>query len=113
MRKRNSLFLILPLLATLWLAGCATTRIGKIRADPSRFQNREVKVNGTVTNSFGALIAGVYEVQDDTGKIYVISNAGVPSRGSRVDVRGKVMNGITLGGRSFGTAIREQSHKVK
>ena len=113
MRKRSRLFLALPLAAALFLSTCATTRIGRIRADPSRFQNKEVKVHGNVTNSFGALITGVYEVEDETGKIYVISSTGVPSKGSSVDVRGSVINGVTLGGRSFGTAIRERSHKVK
>jgi len=113
MRKANRLWISLPLAAALLLAGCATTSIGRIRSDPSRFQNREVNVNGTVTSSFGALITGVYEIDDGTGRIHVISNTGVPSRGSRVNVRGSVINGITLGGRSFGTAIRERHHKVR
>jgi hypothetical protein len=105
--------LVLTVFAALALSGCATTRIGRIQADPSRYRDKTVTVDGRVTNSFGALVAGFYEVEDETGKIYVISRSGVPSKGSQVSVRGTVMNGITVMGKSFGTAIQEHRHKVK
>jgi hypothetical protein len=106
--------LIFPVLAGLVLSGCATTRIGRINADPSRYQNRDVRVEGSVTNAFGALGAGGYQVDDGTGKIFVISTgSGVPSKGSRVLVSGTVMNGATVLGKSYGTAIREREHKVR
>ena len=109
MRKR----FVLPMLALL-LSGCATTTIGRINTDPSRYQNRDVRVEGSVTNSFGALGAGGYQIDDGTGKIYVISTgSGVPSKGSRVLVSGTVMNGATVLGKSYGAAIRERDHKVK
>ncbi len=108
MKKR----IVLPLAAALLLAGCGTTRIGRILDEPNRYRNRTVRVNGTVDTSFGALFTGVYQVDDGTGKIYVISNSGVPRKGTRVSVKGRVMNGITLGTRSIGTALQEQSHKV-
>ena len=72
-----------------------------------------VHVEGRVTNSFGALGTGGYQVDDGTGRIYVISNRGVPSRGSKVAVSGRVMNGITAMGRSFGTTIEEHGHRVR
>ena len=101
-------------LAALTLSGCATTRkISQIQADPTRYRDDTVRVQGRVTNSFGALVAGVYEVEDETGKIYVISRSGVPSKGAQVSVKGTVMNGITVMGKSFGTAIQEQSHKSR
>lgn len=107
-------FVLATAMAAVAFTGCASTRrIGQIQADPSRYRNDTVRVQGRVTNSFGALVAGVYEVEDETGKIYVISRSGVPSKGSRVAVKGTVMNGITVMGRSFGTAIQEQSHKVR
>src|SRR5438046_1302146 len=106
--------LIIPMLAGLLLSGCATTRIGRINSDPSRYLNHDVRVEGAVTNSFGALGAGGYQVDDGSGKIYVISTGtGVPSKGSRVLVSGTVMNGATVMGKSYGTAIREHDHKVR
>jgi hypothetical protein len=103
---------IVPCLA-LFLAGCGTTRIGRILEEPSRFHNRTVRVNGKVDRSFGAVIAGVYQVDDGSGRIYVISNRPVPRRGASVSVKGRVMNGITVGARSFGTAIQEENHRVR
>src|SRR6266702_5239336 len=106
MRKR---LIIAPL--ALVLSGCAATQIGRINSDPLRFRNRDVKVQGSVTNSFGALGAGGYQVDDGTGKIFVISTgSGVPSKGSRVLVSGTVINGATVMGKSYGTAIRERDH---
>jgi hypothetical protein len=97
----------------LFLAGCGTTRIGRILDEPNRFHNHTVRVDGRVDRSFGAVIAGVYQVDDGSGKIYVISNRPVPRKGARVSVKGRVMNGITIGARSFGTAIQEQDHRVQ
>lgn len=104
--------LVFALLAGLMLTACSV-KIGRITQDPSRFRNRTVHVTGTVVNSFGALGTGGYQVQDDTGSIYVLSGTGVPSRGSRVTVHGTVVGGVTLFGRTIGTAIREQGHKVR
>ncbi len=101
-----------PVLAAL-LSGCGPVKIGRVLDEPMRFGNRTVRVEGEVDRSIGAVIAGVYQVQDDTGKIYVISVSGVPRKGSKVSVKGKVQQGITFGNRSFGTVLREESHKVK
>jgi hypothetical protein len=109
----NKTLLPLTLLAVLLLAACGATRISRINADPTRYQNKNVKVTGTVVNSFGILGKGAYQIQDDTGRIYVISGTGVPSKGTRVTVEGRVMPGATIMGRSLGTAIQEQRHKVK
>ena len=110
MRKRISLLLV-P--AALVLAGCGSTKIGRIIADPARYQNRNVSVEGRVTNVVGAFVAGVYEVEDNSGKIYVLSNRGVPNKGVRVKVDGTVTPGVNLMGKSFGTTIRERNHKVR
>jgi len=97
----------------LVLAGCESIEIAKIKQDPSRFQGKTVQVEGTVTTSFGAMNMGGYEIQDETGSIYVISNHGVPSGGAKVVVQGTVFTGAMLAGRSLGVAIREKEHKVK
>jgi hypothetical protein len=103
---------LLLTLAALLLSACGSVKIARIAADPSRFQNKTVRVNGTVTNSFGALGTGAYQVDDGTGKLYVISSTGVPSKGSQVAVTGNVINGITVMGKSVGLALREHKHKV-
>jgi hypothetical protein len=113
-RMRRRLLPLAALTAALLLSACGAVKIGRINADPMRYRNKTVSVKGTVTNSFGALVAGGYQVEDETGKIFVISTAsGVPSKGQQVQVKGRVTPGVTVMGRSFGTAIREQEHEVK
>jgi hypothetical protein len=112
MRSSAKSRVLVPLAAAILLSGCGTVKIGRILDDPGRFQNRVVRVDGVVDASFGAVVAGVYQVEDGSGKIYVLSNGQVPGKGARVSVTGRVMNGVTVGTRSFGTGIREQSHRV-
>jgi hypothetical protein len=95
------------------LSGCGPVKIARINADPSRYQNRVVHVSGTVTNSVGVLGTGGYQLEDETGKIYVVSRSGVPSRGSRVTVTGVVSPGVQILGQSVGVAIREERHQLK
>src|SRR6266849_74603 len=108
--KKNPAIWILVFSAALLLSSCTYTKIGKINAEPTRFRNQTVHVEGRVTNSFGALSVGGYQIEDETGKIFVLSNRGVPSSGSKVVVSGIVIEGVTVMGRSFGTAIQEPDH---
>lgn len=111
--KTRTLLPPMTLMLGLMLAGCGSTRIARIQADPMRYQNKSVRVTGTVVNSFGVLGKGGYQIEDDSGKIYIISATGVPSKGARVTVHGRVMPGATVLGKPIGTAIREQSHKLR
>jgi len=104
-------YLLLPALAVL--SACGSVKIGRINADPSRYQNRMVHVSGTVTNSVGVLGTGGYQLEDETGKIYVLSRSGVPSRGPRVKVTGVVSPGVQVLGQAVGVAIREERHSLK
>ena len=116
MLKRRKLFL-LPVLfaAVLGLAACPSqTNIGKITADPDRYMDKEVGLVGRVTDSYGVpFVGGAYELDDGTGKIWIITQRGTPSKGSRVGVKGRVYTGATFRGRNFGTALREEDRRVK
>jgi hypothetical protein len=110
--RRLSLALLL-ILGTLLLAACPTrTSIGKITRDPGRYAGREVAIGGRVSNSFGALGTGVYQVDDGTGQIWVYSQRyGVPGDGAKVGVRGTVSQGFSFGGRSFAVVLRETERR--
>ena len=104
----------LTILAAVLTSACGTVKIARINSDPSRYHNRDVSVEGAVTNSAGALGFGGYQVDDGTGKIFVLSTGtGVPSKGARVKVSGTVTSGATVLGKSIGTAIRERNHRVR
>jgi hypothetical protein len=113
-RLLNRLSLTLLLMAgTLILAGCPTrTSIEKINRDPGRYAGREVAIGGRVSNSFGLLGSGVFQVEDGTGQIWVFSQRyGVPSNGAKVGVRGTVSQGFSFGGRSFAVILKETERR--
>ena len=105
--------LLLVVAATLLLSACESTNIAAIKNDPSKYQNKTVHVAGTVTTSFGALSMGGYEIEDPTGRIFVISNRGIPAKGARVVVEGTVFSGVMLAGQALGVAIKETKHQVR
>jgi hypothetical protein len=110
---RRNLPTLVALTAALLLSACGSVRIARINADPGHYRNRTVTVTGTVTNAVGLLGTGGYQLEDGTGKLYVISQSGIPQRGARVKVTGTVQSGVNILGRSIGTALREQHHKVQ
>ena len=100
--------------ATISLAGCPkATTIADINADPGRFRDKEVSIQGSVVNSFGLGTEGAYELDDGTGRMWVVASGGrsVPSKGARVRATGRVQTGLTFAGRSFGTVLRETDRK--
>lgn len=98
----------------LLLTACPSqTNIAKINADPDRYRGKEVGIAGTVTDSYGVPGAGAYQIDDGTGKLWVATRRGVPSRGSRVGAKGYVHNGFTFGGRSYGTVMEETDRRSR
>ena len=100
--------------ATLLFTACPSqTNIAKINANPDRYRGKEIGIAGRVTDSYGALGVGAYEIDDGTGRIWVATKLGVPSRGSRVGAKGYVHNGFNFGGRSFGTVLEETDRRSR
>ena len=104
---------VLLLMGALILAGCPTrTTIEKINRDPGRYAGKEVTIAGHVTNSFGALGTGVFELEDGTGRMWVFSERyGVPGREAKLAVTGRIEQGFSFGGRSFATILRETERR--
>ena len=90
------------------LTGCERTKISDINQDPARFAGKDVTIAGQVTSAFGALNQGAFELDDGSGRLWVVSSGyGVPSQGAKVAVTGRVQSGVTVGGRSFANVLRE------
>ena len=111
---KKAAVLVVLIVGTLSLTACPSqTNIAKINADPDRYRGKEVGIAGRVTDSYGAFGAGAYEIDDGTGKIWVATRRGVPSKGSRVGAKGYVHNGFSFGGRSFGTVMEETDRRSR
>lgn len=114
MKRRLSLLTLLILSAVVLTACPNRTEIRKINADPARYYNKEVGIAGRVTDSYGVpFVGGAYRLDDGTGSIWVISERSVPSKGSQVGAKGRVLSGLAFGGRNFGTALQESDRRVR
>jgi hypothetical protein len=96
--------------ALLVLTGCAgVTPIGELLNNSSRYNGKTVRVKGEVTKSIGAIVAGAYQVKDETGTLTVVSEkASPPPEKSRIGVKGVFQALVTLGSRSV-AVLREDS----
>jgi hypothetical protein len=116
MRFQTKIFLSALILSVgLLLAACPKrTSIANIESNPSKYVGKDTAVAGRVTNSYGvALLGGVYKVDDGTGSIWVLTNRSVPSRNSRVGVKGKVQDGLNFGGKSYGLGMIEDDRRIQ
>ena len=106
--SRRMGILAVALVLTGLLTGCERTKISDINLDPGKYANKDVTIAGEVTSAFGALNQGAFEVNDGTGRLWVVSSGfGVPAQGARVAVTGRIQSGVTVGGRSFANVLRE------
>ena len=111
-KRLGSLSLIVT--AVFLLTACPSqTTISKINADPARYRNKEVGIAGTVRESYGVLGNGAYEIDDGTGRLWVVTRRGVPSKGARVGAKGRVYTGFNFGGRNFGTVLEESDRRAR
>jgi len=115
----RSFGLALLVFAAVMSAACGAKTINKVLADPSHYRNREVKLSGAVVDSYSLIGRGAYQLDDNTGKLWIVSDNGVPRRGAKVVVTGTVRDGYNIGGLGDrlklpnGLVLVESSHKAK
>jgi hypothetical protein len=117
--KRRCLILAVIISAIMMIA-CEQKTINQIKAEPDRYYKKEVAIVGNVIQSYSVLGKGAYEVDDGTGKLWVISAEGVPRKGAHVLVKGTIRDSVNLGtiiklpeAITSGLVMMENSHKAK
>jgi len=98
--------------AALLVVGCGArgVRIAELKNEPAKYQDKTVSIKGTVTDSWGIPLVPFqfYRVDDGSGDIAVVSHTGrAPTKGSKVEVKGKVNELATFGGQSVGLHLEE------
>ena len=112
-RRFKVLTVALVGVAAVLLAGCPPReRIAKIDRDPGRFAGREITIAGRVTDSYGAMGTGVFQVDDGTGTMWVFSKRqGIPGGGVKVAVSGRVQQGFAFGGHNFAVILIDSERR--
>jgi hypothetical protein len=97
----------------LLLVGCPGAKpIKELLDDPGKYEGQTVRIAGEVTQAAGALGFGGYQVNDGTGTITVVLQAGgaPPRVGAKVGVEGTFRSAFTLGSRTV-AVLMEQRRK--
>ena len=114
-----SLSVTIAAMAILMAACPDRTKIGDIEANPSKFQNKEVVIAGTVKDSYGINIpgtpmrGGAYKIDDGTGSIWIITEEGVPTKGAQVGVKGIIGSGVNYHGKNYGLGVYEKDRRYQ
>lgn len=100
--------------------GCKNKKldqISRILADPSSFAEKDVTVAGRVTQVLdptqGLLNLAAYQVDDGSGKIWVISRSGAPSKNQEVGLKGRVRRDFQLGSELLGAVLNEVERRTR
>jgi len=94
----------LLIVLTCATAACGARSINQLLADPTKYRNQSVTVRGTVAESASIAGRGAYRITDGDQGLWVVTTAGAPRRGARVDVTGRLQDGYDLG--AFGNLIK-------
>jgi hypothetical protein len=86
------------------------TPIKKIVDNPALFENKQVKVKGTVTSitKIPFMEMKFYVLSEGTNEIPVVTNGVLPAMDNKVTVVGIVENVAIIGNQSMGLHIREE-----
>jgi len=98
--RRSALGALSALFVLGLAAGCTSgvTPIKTLLDDPGRYDQKTVRIHGTVESAIGVLGYGAYRVNDGTGTLTVVTNTGgAPREGVEVGVEGEFRSGFTLG----------------
>lgn len=108
--RRGRNVLCVPILALLAMGACrGTMPIERLLDDPARYDGDEVRVKGEVTSALGALGRGAYRIDDGTGTLNVVSEAGgAPREGARVGVEGIFRSVFTFGDQTGAVLVERQ-----
>lgn len=108
------------LAAALMTAACGGKTINHVLADPSHYYDREVTLSGRVVDSYSVARQGAYLLDDRTGRLWIVSDRGVPRTGGRVEVRGTIREAFNIGRFERrlpygvnGLVMLERSHKAR
>ncbi len=68
------------------------TKIKDIVDHPREYEKKELTIYGTVTDAVSLLVVKYFEIQDDTGKMKVMTNRILPQIGEKLRVTGTLVS---------------------
>ncbi|MBW4513878.1 MAG: hypothetical protein KME11_01470 [Timaviella obliquedivisa GSE-PSE-MK23-08B] len=97
------------------LTGCSrVTLVQDVQAHPQRhWLTSTVYLKGQVSERVPLINAQIYQLQDSTGKIWVLTTKAKPKKGDRVYIKGQVRyEKISVDGQEFSEAYIEEQEQL-
>ena len=105
--RKRSCGIILCICAGWLVASCSgPVAIGKIVEERSKYDGKTVTVEGEVSGTQSLLLIKFYTLQDETGKITVVTEEAMPKDGATKRVKGRVQEAVSILDKSL-LVIRE------
>jgi hypothetical protein len=105
------ILVVLLFTPVVFITGCSGVKISDVLDNPGDYEGKEVSVSGTVTERYWIDILGMkggaYQIDDGSGKIWIITSKEPPAEGEKASTKGVVATAGKIGDRSFGTVINE------
>ncbi len=73
------------------------TSIGKIISNPRPYEDKVVKVYGEVTKRNSFVFVKYFLLKDKTGEIAIVTKKAMPSKGTKLKVKGRVKESFSIG----------------
>ncbi len=86
------LFIVIAGAACDQLSSLTTTKIKDLVERPRDYENKEITIHGTVTESASILIAKYFVLQDNSGSIKVLTDRTLPKTGEKLSVTGHLQS---------------------
>ncbi|HKX84986.1 MAG TPA: hypothetical protein VJL58_12260 [Pyrinomonadaceae bacterium] len=119
-KTTKAILLSLAAFVAVFAAACPErVSIADINANPSKYNNKEIAIAGTVRDSYGVNIpgtpirGGAYKIDDGTGSLWVITEEGVPSKGAEIGIKGIIGNGVNWNGKNYGLGMYEKDRRFR
>ena len=109
-RRKKKILLLSLLILMVGCAGSSRVKIGEVTANPQKYHERVVTVEGKVvqTLSIPILSLGVAKIDDGTGEIWVKPTGRSLFEGQKITLKGVLKIGATLGSKTFGNIVVEE-----
>jgi len=85
------------------------TSISEIMENPRAYDGKVLTIEGKVIDRMSLFGIKYFTLQDETGKIKVVTKRVLPSVGSRIRVRGSVKEAFAIGGTQMLVFVEEPS----
>jgi len=104
---------IIILLLSLLASGCdqagspLSVPIGKVLSNPRNYEGKTITLSGTVGETMSVVVLKAFQLSDDTGQIFVVTERMLPKQGEKLRIKGTVVEAFSLGNQTL-TVFQEQ-----